>query len=325
MMTKRIVPKRDFVYGGLIYFGALLFGLGLLFQMLPAHGADGHAVSKAATKHVVMKRDSWSMIRTYVAPNSTPPGTHLESYTLQISTDYLFWPDGDDVNKIAPTGGSVCYFHNTGNGGLFQGVQANPYYLDDTTVINPGPIDVDRDGNKDQKCKDWTIAVENRRWLRMGQDPAWRVQGKIRIKFSNDDDFDFKWGGSNYKYFHPGDDPEVSEWFYCECNYGAASTRSATRADGPGDAVGTMTYDEWHSIALNDTQNQVRNKCNCSGYILDNYTGPLGNFHSVLGYVGTNGTTRGKVDYLLNDNGVFVAKSSAWKNDAGRWVYDFGG
>jgi len=92
---------------------------------------------------------------------------------------------------------------------------------------------------------------------------------------------------------------------------------------GPGDAVGTITYDEWHSISLNDTQGQVRNKCDCSGYIIQNYTGPAGNFHSVLGYVGTNGTTRAKVGFLLNDNLVFVAKSSSWKNDAGRWVDDF--
>jgi len=36
------------------------------------------------------------------------------------------------------------------------------------------------------------------------------------------DDFIFKWGGSDTKYFHPGDDPEVGDWFYCECDYGGA-------------------------------------------------------------------------------------------------------
>lgn len=210
----RIVSKRELSLWLVIWAGAIALAVAMAMVLVNVKPADA-----AAQKFVVDRREVWSSIRNYAAPNPTPSGTHLESYTVTITTNYQFWPS-NDVNRIAVKGGSVCYHRNAGNGTLFQGVNANPVWMDDNTVVNHGAIEVSNDGTGDN-CQNFGVGNSDRRWMRMDQDVAWWSTGKVRIKFTNDDDFDFKWGGSTTRYFHPGDDPDISDWYFCDCAYGS--------------------------------------------------------------------------------------------------------
>jgi hypothetical protein len=179
----------------------------------PAHAA--------AQKHVVERRDTWTETRSYSAPNSVGVGTHIETYQDSISTDYQFWPDGDGINKIAVIGVWVCYHRTQGNGTLFQGVNGNTYYFDDDDDLNVGDLAVNDDGTANN-CNHYVIPNSFRKWFKMSQSPAWRATGKLRIAYTNDQNFNFTWAGSTTKYFHPGDDLDISDWYYCDCVYGPA-------------------------------------------------------------------------------------------------------
>ena len=214
MFKNRIVSAKELTLMGVVWIGAVIAALVMALAFAP----KAHA---AADKHVVLKTETWSMIRMYAAPNTVGTGTHVESYSDIVTTTYLFWPDGNSVNKIAITGFEVCYHRNAGNGALFQGVSANPFYADNNDIVNPGQLDADDDGTANN-CNNYGIPLDQRVWFRMDQDPGWEVLGKIRIKFMNDDDFDFKWGGNTTRYFTPGDDPDLGDWFYCDCDYGGS-------------------------------------------------------------------------------------------------------
>jgi len=216
----RIVSKREVALWVTIVVGALLFAFVLAMAIFRGPAAAASPAQKLPDKHVVFKSDTWSSNRLWVAPNHTPPGTHIEEVKNSVTTTYLFWPDGGDIGKIAITNIDVCYdLYDAGD--LFQGLNANPYYQDDNDVLNPGAIEVPDNGDK-RNCTHYTVPVSSRKWFRMGQDPAWFVTGKIRLKFTNDDDYHFKWAGNEVKYFHPGDDPNIGEYFNCECDYGQA-------------------------------------------------------------------------------------------------------
>lgn len=216
MDTQSRTSKRE-IAGWL----AIWLSLGLLAAFL-AVVMSAHRASAAGTKFVVEKRDYWSMNRSYAAPDNVGAGTHIETYKVSVASNYYFWPDAAGVNKIAVIGGSVCYQRLQGNGSLFQGVSANPYYFDDNDDVNPGATDVGDDGT-DYDCKTFTVATSSRVWFRMSQSPGWKATGKVRKAFSNDDDFNFTWSGSTTKYFHPGDDPDVGDWKYIDGNYGGAT------------------------------------------------------------------------------------------------------
>jgi hypothetical protein len=213
--VKRTVSWRELSLWAAVYLVAVALALALLLAMLsvPAH-AD-------ADKRVIQKHDTWSSIRSYQAPDNVGFGTHTESYTVTTVTYYLWWPDGSNANKVAPVSRKVCYHRNTGNGSLFQGVNSSPLYTDSTTVIGVTTTEVPDDDTADN-CVTDDIALSNRSWLRMDQNARWQNVGKVRIKFSQDDNFDYRWGGQLVKYFEPGADPNDGDWFYCECDYGGA-------------------------------------------------------------------------------------------------------
>jgi hypothetical protein len=209
-------PKSEVWLWVTIYLAAWAIAAALTLVM----SSTAHATN-LANKRVILKRDSWTAIRYYAAPNNVGVGTHIESYTITTSTDYLFLPDETAVNKVAPVTVHVCYHRNTGNGSLFQGVNSNPYYMDETDVVNIGAIEV-ADDNTGDNCNRGDVPLATRRWLRMDQSPLWFVNGKLRIAYTPDQDFTYMWAGVDYKYFHPGDDPNIGDWFYCECDYGGA-------------------------------------------------------------------------------------------------------
>lgn len=220
MFRNRIVSWRELSLWTLVYFTALaLAAIGLIFIPPPAHGSQAHK-STGDQKFVVTKRDYWTSRRSYTAPDGVGTGVHIETYLISVSPDYIFWPGAPDgINRIAITKVTGCYSRISGNGSLFQGANVNPYFDDDDMVVNPGVIEIDDDGT-DYNCQSHTIDPSNRKWFRMDQAPGWSSYGKVRKALSNDDDFRFKWGDSFTKFFHPGDDPEVNDWHFCDCHYG---------------------------------------------------------------------------------------------------------
>lgn len=207
-----------------LYIALILIGAGLLVvfgKAMPAHAVDGGDGGGAGGgRLVVFKQDSWSETRSYAAPNNVGAGTHIETYVGTLNTKYLFWPDGDSVNKIAVAQVEFCWRRTQGNGALFQGMNANPNYHDDNDSVPVGAFLLDDNGNS-SRCKTYMVPDEDRQWFRMDQSPAWTATGKLRIKFSPDQDYNYTWGGSTTKFFHPGDDPELADWFVCyNCDYG---------------------------------------------------------------------------------------------------------
>jgi hypothetical protein len=209
---------KDVTRWAALWLAIVALAMGMLVAFTKYMPDPAHA---AAQKHVVDRRETWSELRSYSAPNAVGTGFHIETYRDEISTDYQFWPDGAGVNKIAVKEVWVCYHRVQGNGSLFQGVNANPYYFDDNDSLNVGALEVADDGTADS-CNHYVIPQTYRKWFKMSESPAWKATGKIRIKFDKDDDFDFKWSGSKTRYFHPGDDLDISDWYYCDCVYGPA-------------------------------------------------------------------------------------------------------
>lgn len=200
----RIVSKKETALQLAVWLGLL----GLAAVLLVVMSSKAHAVS--GYKYVMMKRDTWSMIRNYNAPDLNPSGgVHLESYTVILKTDYLWWPDGTRPGKVAIAKFQVCYHRNTGNGSLFQGVSVNPYYLDRTTVVNPGELIANDDGTGDN-CHSYDLPAFQRSWFRMDQNPRSFAMGKVFIKFTPDQTFDFLWGGEEAKPIEPSKDP--NQW-----------------------------------------------------------------------------------------------------------------
>lgn len=213
------MSRRELSLWGLVYVAAVVFavGLALVMSAVPSHAAAGRRV---ADKYVVLKEDSWSATRQWQAPDLAGVGTHTETVIVTGTTGYLYWPDGSSVNKIAPVYHTVCY-NLQSQGVLFDGVQVNPYFFDDNTSTNPAGNAVADKG--DHACNRQDIPLTDRNWLRMDQSPGWTQTGWLKLQFNPDQHWDFTWGGSKVKYFHPGDDPDIGDWFWCECDFGGAS------------------------------------------------------------------------------------------------------
>lgn len=208
----RIESKRWLAGASLFWIGLLIAGLilGLVMWNNPAHAA--------ADKRVQQKRQYWAMIRYYTAPNQVGEGAHIESYTVSIAANYLYWKDGDDPDKVAVVGGSVCYHRNTGRGTLFQGVNSNPFFRDDVYVVNPGAIEVE-DDNTDDNCDVFNIPNSERRWFKMKFNAGWFATGKVRIKWGPDDNFRYKWSGLEFRNFTPKEDTDIGDSFLCSCDW----------------------------------------------------------------------------------------------------------
>ncbi len=168
--------------------------------------------ASASTKYVVTKEATWLSVRTWTAPNNVGTGTHLEQVLISVTVDYLFWkntPDG--IYRIAPYLTQNCYNLQDG-GSLFQGERIRAYYFDDDTDALQDWIQVDDAG--DHKCRTEALPVADRNWYRMDQSPGWQVDGNLQLKFTRDQNWQFMWSGSQTKFFHPADDPNIGDWYY---------------------------------------------------------------------------------------------------------------
>lgn len=199
---------------------ALLAGLSTPTQAAPARPRDN---IPGVGKHVVVKEAHWSAIRQWTVP-TTLPDVQIETWRISNNVDYLWWPDPSGVAKIAPFMQQTCYSRVTGRGAWFDWTETKAVYQDNNNTVPTAWLPLKHRTGSNNKCRSVAIPLDDRRWLRMDQDPAWEAQGHLILMYTPDQRWHYRWQARWTRYFHPGDDPDIGGWYWDDtANYPGAN------------------------------------------------------------------------------------------------------
>ena len=174
-----------------------------------ANGAQVDGCSSSAVEKV----SPWGKnVNVLIAPASGMDET--AEFRLGATARYWFCPNGSDPNKIKVTHFGLCITKMDNRDPLtFRGVEYNPYFteLNGDTTVNP-PSDTNGWNGAgdigDSRCSGRDISVDDRKWMRMPQDPVWSLSGWLKYDYAwPDDDITWKAGDNSYRYFNPPEDP----------------------------------------------------------------------------------------------------------------------
>lgn len=141
--------------------------------------------------------------------------------TMRITGSAGYWhcPNGDASGRMKNKWIEWCWAQvsEEDNHRQFDGVTFNIRIGNSNGIqVNPGPFKVPDDGSR-QNCKLQNIGDDIEEWLYYFNDPKWAASFTINLVAMNDQSHDFgenaAGDGGTWKYFKPGSDTLVKDWW----------------------------------------------------------------------------------------------------------------
>lgn len=198
-----------------------LVSLSLMFSLMGAVAAPQAQATGGCSTMVVDKAENWIDDGNYFAPDPSlkPDPTPWHSIRFSVNALYHYCWDGvGGTKKLKVYGFDFCWtILGDDKSPLFDGVTFFPTMHDDATDIWPAGKKVVDDGTN-QNCDSTALTAANSIWLLMWRSPYWTVNAVVNLYLYPDDNIPMRTApGSTApkeKYFHPSDDPNLSDYYW---------------------------------------------------------------------------------------------------------------
>lgn len=172
-------------------------------------GGGGSGVCSSRKQNRV---DSWGVTVPYQLVSRFP---RFQDVRVSDSVIYRFCPRGRYEDLIQPIKVSHCWTLLNERDAWFQGTFNQNHFSDNNEDIDLISWRVRDDGTR-QNCSTQTIALWQRKWLEMGEDPGWEAgppNGRVVLWHRPDVHYHMEYVHNPIKYFHPRLDTPVSNWY----------------------------------------------------------------------------------------------------------------